>query len=307
MNNLLGKASCIVDRSIGRILRPLSRKCQRTISAGNRRKVLKNRHLSPTVTSTETTAYRLHAKSADMRSDMNKSDRPCSTAGLRSPARPRLRRRARLRPIQAARRRRPGHRREVPHRGRRRLLVSDRRHGRRERVSSASSASQHRLQERPRPDRPALPRAAAAAAAGAEPQVPVRSTSRSTTTQTADADARTSSSTASATASACRSTRRSTGRRTEFGYEYDFVVKNRGFVGFVLEAKYTDVQVQLASPIASEFAHARGADSGDRRHRARLRRAEHLDHRRAHRLQDARQHRRAATTRTTSTSTSTAR
>jgi hypothetical protein len=44
----------------------------------------------------------------------------------------------------------------------------------------------------------------------------------------------------------------------QFGYEYDFVVKNWGFVGFNLEAKYTDVQVSLASPIASEFAHARG-------------------------------------------------
>jgi hypothetical protein len=44
----------------------------------------------------------------------------------------------------------------------------------------------------------------------------------------------------------------------EFAYEFDFVVKNWGFVGFDLEAKYTDVQVSLASPIASEFARARG-------------------------------------------------
>jgi hypothetical protein len=44
----------------------------------------------------------------------------------------------------------------------------------------------------------------------------------------------------------------------EFGYEFDFVVKNWGFVGFDLEAKYTDVQVSLNSPIASEFTHARG-------------------------------------------------
>jgi hypothetical protein len=43
-----------------------------------------------------------------------------------------------------------------------------------------------------------------------------------------------------------------------FGYEFDFVQKNRGFVGFLLEAKYTDVKVQLDSPVASEFAHARG-------------------------------------------------
>ena len=44
----------------------------------------------------------------------------------------------------------------------------------------------------------------------------------------------------------------------EFSYEYDFVVKSWGFVGFDLQAKYTDVQVSLASPLASEFARARG-------------------------------------------------
>ncbi len=44
----------------------------------------------------------------------------------------------------------------------------------------------------------------------------------------------------------------------QIGYEYDFVVKNWGFVGVNLEAKYTDVQVALTSPIASEFARARG-------------------------------------------------
>ena len=44
----------------------------------------------------------------------------------------------------------------------------------------------------------------------------------------------------------------------EIGYEYDFVVKNWGFVGFDLQAKYTDVNVSLSSPVASEFAHARG-------------------------------------------------
>jgi len=42
-----------------------------------------------------------------------------------------------------------------------------------------------------------------------------------------------------------------------FAYEYDFVVKNRGFVGFIAEAKYTDVQVNLAEPGLVQFAHAR--------------------------------------------------
>jgi hypothetical protein len=43
-----------------------------------------------------------------------------------------------------------------------------------------------------------------------------------------------------------------------FAYEYDFVVKNSGFAGFIAEAKYTDVQVNLAAPGLAEFAHARG-------------------------------------------------
>jgi len=41
-----------------------------------------------------------------------------------------------------------------------------------------------------------------------------------------------------------------------FGYEYDFIVKNRGFGGFILEAKYTDVHVELDSQFSQEFAHA---------------------------------------------------
>jgi hypothetical protein len=46
-----------------------------------------------------------------------------------------------------------------------------------------------------------------------------------------------------------------------FGYEFDFIEKKWGFVGFILEAKYTDVNVSLNSPIMLEgpqFAHARG-------------------------------------------------
>jgi hypothetical protein len=43
------------------------------------------------------------------------------------------------------------------------------------------------------------------------------------------------------------------------GYEFDFVEKKWGYVGFILEAKFTDVQVSLNSPIMNEaqFAHAR--------------------------------------------------
>jgi hypothetical protein len=42
-----------------------------------------------------------------------------------------------------------------------------------------------------------------------------------------------------------------------FGYEYDFISMDRGFGGFILEAKYTDVTATLATPFFSEFAHAR--------------------------------------------------
>jgi len=40
-------------------------------------------------------------------------------------------------------------------------------------------------------------------------------------------------------------------------YEFDFISNDRGFAGFVVEAKYTDVKVDLASSLATEFAHAR--------------------------------------------------
>jgi hypothetical protein len=42
-----------------------------------------------------------------------------------------------------------------------------------------------------------------------------------------------------------------------FAYEYDFLVRNRGFVGVVVEAKYTNVKATLATPFFDEFAHAR--------------------------------------------------
>lgn len=41
-----------------------------------------------------------------------------------------------------------------------------------------------------------------------------------------------------------------------FGYEYDFVYRSRGFAGVLLDAKYTDVRVELLSPIGEEFTTA---------------------------------------------------
>jgi hypothetical protein len=41
-----------------------------------------------------------------------------------------------------------------------------------------------------------------------------------------------------------------------FGYEYDFVYRDRGFAGVLLEAKYTDIQATISSVFTSEFVHA---------------------------------------------------
>jgi hypothetical protein len=42
-----------------------------------------------------------------------------------------------------------------------------------------------------------------------------------------------------------------------FSYEYDFVYREKGFVGFMLQAKYTDVEVDLDALIGHEYARAR--------------------------------------------------
>ena len=42
-----------------------------------------------------------------------------------------------------------------------------------------------------------------------------------------------------------------------FGYEYDFISRDRGFGGFVLDFKYTDVTATLASVLVSEFTKAK--------------------------------------------------
>lgn len=41
-----------------------------------------------------------------------------------------------------------------------------------------------------------------------------------------------------------------------FGYEYDFLYNDRGFLGVLLDVKYTDVNVGLNSPIGEEFTKA---------------------------------------------------
>lgn len=38
-----------------------------------------------------------------------------------------------------------------------------------------------------------------------------------------------------------------------FGYEYDFIYRDRGYAGVLLDLKYTDINVALDSPIGQEF------------------------------------------------------
>ena len=48
-----------------------------------------------------------------------------------------------------------------------------------------------------------------------------------------------------------------TWRAYRFSYEYDFIYRDRGFLGLVLEAKYTDVAASLTNALDLEFIHAR--------------------------------------------------
>ncbi len=40
------------------------------------------------------------------------------------------------------------------------------------------------------------------------------------------------------------------------GYEYDFLYRDRWFVGFVTQSKFTDVEANLQAPIGTDFVHA---------------------------------------------------
>ena len=42
-----------------------------------------------------------------------------------------------------------------------------------------------------------------------------------------------------------------------FGYEFDVIARDRGFLGLILEAKYTDIQAELTSVVGYEYARAR--------------------------------------------------
>jgi hypothetical protein len=76
-----------------------------------------------------------------------------------------------------------------------------------------------------------------------------------------------------------------------FGYEWDFIYRDRGFAGLILEAKYTDVRATLTAATVgvAQFTEARAPIPGHRLHRPRLHRPQHLDHRRVHRVQAARE------------------
>lgn len=47
-----------------------------------------------------------------------------------------------------------------------------------------------------------------------------------------------------------------------WGYEYDFFYQERGYIGLLLDAKYTDVDVSLDSPIGREFTDSVGVIPG---------------------------------------------
>jgi hypothetical protein len=42
-------------------------------------------------------------------------------------------------------------------------------------------------------------------------------------------------------------------RDWRFGLEWDFIYRDRGYLGFITEVKYTDVEVDITSPVTSEF------------------------------------------------------
>ncbi len=42
------------------------------------------------------------------------------------------------------------------------------------------------------------------------------------------------------------------------GYEYDFISRDRGYAGFIIETRLTDASLDLRSPIDSEFSEVRG-------------------------------------------------
>ena len=90
-----------------------------------------------------------------------------------------------------------------------------------------------------------------------------------------------------------------------FGYEYDFIYRDRGFLGVIAEAKYTHVSAELATPLIYEFAEAKAPIPADRPGRSRLPAAEPGGHRRVHGVPAARERgpRLHAASTTTSTST----
>src|SRR4051794_26317707 len=42
-----------------------------------------------------------------------------------------------------------------------------------------------------------------------------------------------------------------------FGIEYDFIARSRGFLGFIFEGKYTDMDVTVTAPFINEFTHVK--------------------------------------------------
>ena len=254
----VGTGELYRDRSIGRILRSRSQKCQRIIT----------RTSATNVTDNSGVVTRLSSRGRRRSTACQATVTICALTWSNP-----LRRLYRWAVLAAARvlcwpRRRsaqykprpmndPATGENVPHRRRRRLLVPDRRHRRRQRGSGRSGTHRHadRPQARSRPDRPAASRCSSCTLRPARSHkfrfqyIPINYT------QTTTLNTRHRLQRAALLASACRSTRRSTGRRTASATSSTSSSKNRGFAGFILEAKYTDVQ-RARSPARSlsEFA-----------------------------------------------------
>lgn len=48
-------------------------------------------------------------------------------------------------------------------------------------------------------------------------------------------------------------------KQWRFGWEYDFLYREKGYAGLILDVRYTDVNAELSSPfVGTEFTHAKG-------------------------------------------------
>ena len=150
-------------------------------------------------------------------------------------------RRARPRPVRRASLVRSRDRRDLPRRDRRLLLEPDARHRHHQRVAAASPGSRIDFVQRPR-DRADDGSGSSSSCCARRRSTSSASSTRRSPTRPSDRSPPTSSSTASGIPVTLPVATDLKWKAYRFGYEWDFVYRDRGFVGVVLEAKYTDVE-----------------------------------------------------------------